>query len=63
MDFNLSPDEEAFRQEVRGFLADNLPPKHERKRDFLQKTWLPKVREKRWVGFSWPREVGAEGPA
>ncbi len=61
MDFNLSPEEEAFRQEVRDFLAENLPPKHERRMDFLQKTWLPKVREKRWIGFSWPREVGGGG--
>ena len=36
MDFNLSPEEEAFRQEVRDFLAENLPPVHERGTDFLQ---------------------------
>ena len=29
MDFNLSPAEEAFRQEVRGFIAENLPDTEE----------------------------------
>ncbi len=57
MDFDYSPDEEAFRQEVRFFLRENLPPKAERPADFL-KTWLEKVRAKGWVGFSWPKEFG-----
>jgi len=61
VDLNLSPEEEAFRQEIRDFLAEHLPPKQERGADFLQKSWLPNVREKRWVGFSWPREVGGGG--
>jgi alkylation response protein AidB-like acyl-CoA dehydrogenase len=61
MDFNHSPEEEAFRQEVREFLAENLPPRKERPKDFLQNIWLPKVREKRWIGFSWPRETGGGG--
>jgi alkylation response protein AidB-like acyl-CoA dehydrogenase len=61
VDFNLSPEEEAFRQEVRGFLAEHLPPRGERPKGFVEETWLPKVREKRWVGFSWPREVGGGG--
>jgi alkylation response protein AidB-like acyl-CoA dehydrogenase len=61
MDFNLSPDEESFRLEVRDFLAEHLPPKAERPKDFLKSTWLPKVREKRWVGYSWPTGVGGGG--
>jgi alkylation response protein AidB-like acyl-CoA dehydrogenase len=60
MDFQLSPEEEAFRDEVRSFLDDNLPPSEERGPDFMQE-WARKVREKRWVGFSWPREVGGGG--
>lgn len=60
MDFDYSPEEQAFREEVRAFLAENLPPKAERGGDFLA-TWLEKVRAKRWVGFSWPREVGGGG--
>jgi len=60
MDFTLTPEEEAFRDEVRRFLDENLPPEEERGPDFLP-TWFRKVREKRWVGFSWPREVGGGG--
>jgi len=60
MDFTLTPEEEAFRDEVRRFLDENLPPEEERGPDFLP-TWFRKVRERRWVGFSWPREVGGGG--
>jgi alkylation response protein AidB-like acyl-CoA dehydrogenase len=60
MDFELTPEEEAFRQEVRDFLQENLPPESERGPDFPAR-WSQKVREKRWVGFSWPREVGGGG--
>ncbi len=54
MDFNLTPEEEAFREEVRRFLDDNLPATD-------PATWMKKVRERRWVGFSWPEEVGGGG--
>ena len=60
MDFKLSPQEEAFRDEVRAFLDANLPPESERGTGFLAE-WFRKIREKRWVGFSWPREVGGGG--
>ena len=57
MDFEYSPDEQVFREEVRDFLNENLPPRDQRDRSFL-KSWLTKVREKGWVGFSWPSEFG-----
>jgi alkylation response protein AidB-like acyl-CoA dehydrogenase len=57
MDFEYSAEEQAFREEVRGFLKENLPPKRQRGADFLD-AWLEKVREKGWVGFSWPKEYG-----
>ena len=61
MDFQLSPQEEEFRDEVRAFLQENLPGEEERKSaDFLAQ-WNTKVREKRWVGFSWPKDVGGGG--
>ena len=61
MDFHLTPEEESFRAEVRTFLDANLP-KHAKTSDptFLAE-WNRKVREKRWVGFSWPKEVGGGG--
>jgi len=60
MDFQLSEQEEAFRNEVRAFLDENLPEGQARKGEFM-KEWNRKVREKRWVGFSWPTEVGGGG--
>jgi len=54
MDFDLASEELAFRDEVRAFLDANLPVRDPR-------DWMQKVREKRWVGFSWPREVGGGG--
>jgi alkylation response protein AidB-like acyl-CoA dehydrogenase len=60
MDFKFSPEEETFRDEVRAFLDANLPPESERDLRSLGE-WTRKVREKRWVGFSWPKEVGGGG--
>ena len=57
MDFDYTPSEQAFRNEVREFLAEHLPPPAERGRGFLGE-WLTKVRAKGWVGFSWPKEYG-----
>ena len=57
MDFDYTAEENAFREEVRRFIDDNLPPKKERDKNFLA-TWLEKVRAKGWVGFSWPKEFG-----
>ncbi len=60
MDFNLTEEQEAFRDEVRRFLDENLPPEEERD-DMFQLKWGKLVREKRWVGFSWPKQVGGGG--
>ena len=61
MDFQLSEEEEAFRDEVRAFLDENLPPEDERDSMQYLVNWNRKVREKRWIGFSWPKEVGGGG--
>jgi alkylation response protein AidB-like acyl-CoA dehydrogenase len=60
MDFQLSEQEEAFRNEVVGFLDENLPAESQRSPDFMA-DWIRKIREKRWVGFSWPEDVGGGG--
>ena len=60
MDFDFSPEEEAFRAEVRAFLDENLPAPEERGPGFLAE-WNRKLAEKRWIGFSWPREAGGGG--
>ena len=60
MDFNLTPEEETFRQEVRDFLAAELPTPEARGPGFMAE-WWKKIRAKRWIGFSWPTEVGGGG--
>ena len=60
MDFNLTPEEEAFRDEVRAFIKEQLSPDARKNPNFLA-TWLKSVREKRWVGFNWPAEYGGGG--
>lgn len=61
MDFNFTPDEEAFRSEVRSFLDANLPKGANTSDPAFIVEWSKKVRAKRWVGFSWPVEVGGGG--
>ena len=61
MDFNLTSAEEAFRAEVRAFLDETLPPGTNQSDPRWIGEWLRRVREKRWVGFSWPKEVGGGG--
>ena len=60
MDFKLTAEEEAFRDEVRAFIKENLS-KEKRKEPAFLSNWLKAVREKRWVGFSWPEEYGGGG--
>ena len=47
MDFEYSDSEVAFREEVRNFLRENLPPKAERDRNLLS-TCLAEVRARGW---------------
>jgi alkylation response protein AidB-like acyl-CoA dehydrogenase len=60
MDFQLSEQEEAFRNEVCAFLDENLPEGVKRTSQFIE-NWTREIRKKRWVGFSWPKEVGGGG--
>jgi len=61
MDFHFTPEEEAFRSEVRAFLDENLPAGANANAPAFLAEWTQKVRAKRWVGFSWPKEVGGGG--
>ncbi len=60
MDFTLTKEEEEFRTEVRDFISQHLAPGARKDPTFLA-NWLKAVREKRWVGFSWPEEYGGGG--
>ncbi|MBL6937158.1 MAG: acyl-CoA dehydrogenase family protein [Alphaproteobacteria bacterium] len=70
MNLDLSPDERAFRDEVRSFLDTHLPPdlREAGRRTtsvFTDKKWsIPWQRilhEKGWVAPSWPKEYGGTG--
>jgi alkylation response protein AidB-like acyl-CoA dehydrogenase len=70
MDFNYSPEQEAYRMRVREWLEANQPPpltREEREHiseDLLwerNKRWHKKLYENGWMGMSWPREYGGRG--
>ncbi|WP_043342507.1 acyl-CoA dehydrogenase family protein [Belnapia moabensis] len=68
MDLQLAPEEVAFRDEVRTFIRDNLPPNT---RDRMRLGYKPSKPEiiawqrilnaKGWATFNWPREYGGPG--
>jgi alkylation response protein AidB-like acyl-CoA dehydrogenase len=70
MDFEYTPEQEAFRAEVRKWLKNNLPsdlciddPMDERiapNRDIFEKrrAWQQKLALGGWVGLSWPKQYG-----
>ncbi len=60
MDFDLTPQEQAFRDEVRAFLDEHHPGTDQPDADALRR-WHEALVAKRWIGFSWPRELGGGG--
>ena len=70
MDFNYSPEDEAFRAEFRAWLEKNkeyATPMREPLADELEGQWDANVRWHRklneggWMGISWPKEFGGRG--
>jgi len=75
MDFNYSPEEEAFRKEVRDWLAENMKelPKWYGRRDIpspeadseeyhqFSLWWHRKLYDAGFVGLAWPKEYGGRG--
>jgi len=75
MDFNFSPEEEAFRKEIRDWLAENMrelpdwwgrtdvsgpDPDSEEYREFSL-WWHRKLYNAGYVGLAWPKEHGGRG--
>jgi len=68
MDLNFTAEEQAFRQDVRQWVAENLPKDISHKvhnalrlsRDDLQR-WAKILGKKRWLGYGWPKEFGGPG--
>ena len=68
MDLRLTPEETAFRAEVRAFIQENLPPEIRermrlgyaaRKPEIV--TWMRILNKKGWAALSWPQEWGGPG--
>jgi alkylation response protein AidB-like acyl-CoA dehydrogenase len=70
MDFNYSPEDEAFRTEFRAWLAQNLryatpmrePLADEAAGDWDERVrWHRKLNEGGWMAINWPKEYGGRG--
>jgi alkylation response protein AidB-like acyl-CoA dehydrogenase len=60
----LSAEEEAFRDELRAWLADNHPgpqPEGDEAAFQFRRDWQKALYEAGWAGVSWPREYGGRG--
>jgi alkylation response protein AidB-like acyl-CoA dehydrogenase len=65
LDLSLSPDEQVFAAEIRGWLETNLdlPPLFPTLADEIEwgRAWQAKLARDRWVGIHWPAEYGGRG--
>jgi alkylation response protein AidB-like acyl-CoA dehydrogenase len=64
MDLTLSPQEEAFRDELREWLGANHPgeePEGDEAGFEFRKAWQRKLADAGWAGISWPKEYGGRG--
>src|SRR5436190_8678524 len=64
MDLTLSPAEEEFRDELRGWIADNHPgrePEGDEASLQFRREWQRKLNERGWAGLTWPTEYGGSG--
>ena len=68
MDLAFTPDEQAFREEIRAWVGANLPSDISNKvhqalrlsRDDMQR-WAKILGKKGWLGHGWPKEFGGPG--
>jgi alkylation response protein AidB-like acyl-CoA dehydrogenase len=67
MDLKFSPEDEAFRQEVRSWLDANLPTEwrhrgvggyREEEEESIQRDWQRRLYEGGWLKLDWPHEYG-----
>jgi len=69
MHFELTPDQIAWRDEIRDFLKGNMTPEIESEqreggygvRGPLSREFLKKVEDNGWFGIGWPKEYGGMG--
>jgi alkylation response protein AidB-like acyl-CoA dehydrogenase len=65
LDLTLTPEEEAFRDEVRGWLEANhpgpLPDGDDAEKFQFEVDWQRRLHEAGWAGVAWPKEYGGRG--
>ncbi|HXC75936.1 MAG TPA: acyl-CoA dehydrogenase family protein [Candidatus Acidoferrum sp.] len=70
MDLGFTPEEDAFRKEVRAWLDRNLPAEwrnggvggyREDADESMQRGWQQRLHEGGWLKLGWPREAGGRG--
>ena len=70
MDLNLTPNEQAFRDEFRAWLKENVPAEwkgggigSEDREDYIKylRDWQRALYEGGWAGISWPKAFGGRG--
>ena len=64
MDLTLSSEEQAFRDELRGWLDANHPgrePEGDEAGFEFRRTWQRKLYDAGWAGLAWPKEYGGRG--
>jgi alkylation response protein AidB-like acyl-CoA dehydrogenase len=63
VDFRDTPEEAAFRQRLKTWLADNIPqgePDSDEGRNQFEQEWHRTLYRAGWLGLSWPRSVGGQ---
>lgn len=68
MDLAFTPEEQKFREDIRAWVAENLPKDLSHKvhnaleltRDDMQR-WAKILGKKGWLGYGWPKEFGGPG--
>jgi alkylation response protein AidB-like acyl-CoA dehydrogenase len=64
LDLTLSPQEQAFRDELRAWLAENNPgeePAGDEAAFEFRRKWQRQLADAGWAGLSWPKEYGGRG--
>ncbi len=64
MDLTLSPSEEAFRDDLRGWLGEHHPgrePEGDEAAFAFRRAWQRTLNDAGWAGVAWPEEYGGRG--
>jgi alkylation response protein AidB-like acyl-CoA dehydrogenase len=63
MDFALTPEQQTFRQEIRAFLASEVPPDATTEDGWIvgfSREFSRKLGERGWIGLTWPKKYGGQ---